>query len=805
MIFLSLRGVPAAVDLSAMRDKMKELGFDPQKINPIIPTEMVIDHSVIVDYARERDAWIKNEDLEFQRNGERFQFLKWAQKQFKNFLIVPPGSGICHQVNLEYLGRVVFNNNGLLYPDSLVGADSHTTMINGLGIVGWGVGGIEAEAAMLGQAIAMVLPQVVGVKLTGKLQGNVNATDLVLTLTEMLRKRGVVGKFVEFFGPGVETLLLSDRATVSNMCPEYGATIGYFPVDFQTIDYLKQTGRDPEHIKLVEGYLRENSLFRDYKTNKDPEFSGDILELDLSTVVPSLSGPKRPHDRVSLSNMKKDFSSALTNKVGFKGYGLTDTSKKVDIEFHGEKHTLTHGSVVIASITSCTNTSNPDVMLAAGLLAQKAVEKGLKVRSYIKTSLSPGSGVVTKYLEKANVLPSLQKLGFDIAGYGCMTCIGNSGELPDPVAEALTKNDIVGASVLSGNRNFEGRVHNLVRANYLASPPLVVAYALAGSVNIDFETEPLGKDSNGKDVYLRDIWPSREEINKITNTVIKPEFFKEVYDKITKGTDKWNELKVKDSALFEWDPKSTYIKRPPFFDVISKKVDKITPIKNARVLLSFGDSITTDHISPAGNISKTSSAAKYLISNGVEPKDFNQYGTRRGNFEVMARGTFANVRIVNKLVQEVGPKTVHIPSGKIADNYEIAEQYKKENIPTIVLAGKEYGSGSSRDWAAKGPLLLGIRAVIAESYERIHRSNLIGMGILPLEYQKGENAESLGLTGRELFNIELPEKLTIGQIVEVTTDTGKKFKVKARIDTEPEIEYYKDGGILIYVMKKLMK
>jgi aconitate hydratase len=603
-------GVPAAVDLSAMRDKMKELGFDPQRINPIIPTEMVIDHSVIVDYAREKDAWIKNEDLEFERNGERFQFLKWAQKQFKNFLIVPPGSGICHQVNLEYLGRVVFNNNGLLYPDSLVGADSHTTMINGLGIVGWGVGGIEAEAAMLGQAISMVLPQVVGVKLTGKLKSHVNATDLVLTLTEMLRKRGVVGKFVEFYGPGVETLLLSDRATISNMCPEYGATIGYFPVDFQTIEYLKQTGRDPENIKVVEEYLRNNSLFRDYKNNSDPEFSGDILELDLSTVVPSLSGPKRPHDRVALSNMKKDFTAALTNKVGFKGYGLTDTNKKVDITFDNKKHTLTHGSVVIASITSCTNTSNPDVMLAAGLLAQKAVEKGLTVKPYIKTSLSPGSGVVTKYLEKANVLPHLQTLGFDIAGYGCMTCIGNSGELPEPVADALSKNDIVGASVLSGNRNFEGRVHNLVRANYLASPPLVVAYALAGNVNIDFETEPIGKDKNGKDVFLKDIWPTREEISKLLNTVIKPEFFKEVYDKITKGTDKWNQLKVKDSALFEWDPKSTYIKKPPFFDVISKKVDKIIPIKGARVLLSFGDSITTDHISPAGNISKTSSAAK---------------------------------------------------------------------------------------------------------------------------------------------------------------------------------------------------
>jgi aconitate hydratase len=784
-------GVPAAVDLSAMRDKMKELGKDPQKINPIIPTEMVIDHSVIVDYARDKDAWIKNEELEFSRNKERFQFLKWAQKQFKNFLIVPPGSGICHQVNLEYLGRVVFNNSGLLYPDSLVGADSHTTMINGLGIVGWGVGGIEAEAAMLGQTISMVLPQVVGVKLTGKLQPHVNATDLVLTITEMLRKRGVVGKFVEFFGPGVEHLPLSDRATIANMCPEYGATIGYFPVDNQTIEYLKTTGRDTEHIKVVEHYLRENGLFRDYK-GKDPTFTGDVVNLDLSTVVPSLSGPKRPHDRVSLSNMKNDFTSALTNKVGFKGYGLKeqDVSKKVDFTYNGEKHSLSQGSVVIASITSCTNTSNPDVMLAAGILAKNAVEKGLKIKPFIKTSLSPGSGVVTHYLETAKVLPYLEQLGFTIAGYGCMTCIGNSGELPEPVAEALSKNDIVGASVLSGNRNFEGRVHNLVRANYLASPPLVVAYALAGNVNIDFETEPIGKGSDGKDVFLRDIWPSREVLNDTVNSVIKPEMFKQVYDKITKGTDRWNNLQINDNSLFDWDEKSTYIKRPPFFDAINRKVEKITPIKNARVLLSFGDSITTDHISPAGNISKTSSAAKYLMGNGVEPKDFNQYGTRRGNFEVMARGTFANVRIVNKLISETGPKTVHIPSGKISDVYEIAELYKKDNTPTIVLGGKDYGSGSSRDWAAKGPLLLGIKAVIAETYERIHRSNLIGMGILPLEYLKGQNAETLGLTGKENYNIELTEKLSIGQIVDVTTDTGKKFQVKARVDTEPEIEYY---------------
>lgn len=696
-------GVPAAVDLAAMRDKMKELKQDPQKINPIIPTDLVIDHSVIVDYARELEAWKKNEEIEFARNKERFQFLKWAKSAFKNFLIVPPGSGICHQVNLEYLARVVFNNNGVLYPDSLVGADSHTTMINGLGIVGWGVGGIEAEAAMLGQSISMVLPQVIGVKLTGKLSPTVNATDLVLTITEMLRKRGVVGKFVEFFGPGVETLTLSDRATVSNMCPEYGATIGYFPVDHKTVDYLNQTGRDPEHIKIIEEYLQRNSMFRDYKSKDYPEFTGDVLHLDLSTVVNSVAGPKRPHDRVPLSNMKTDFTNALTNEVGFKGYGLKPevTTRKADLDYNGHKYTLTHGSVVIAAITSCTNTSNPDVMLGAGLVAKKALEKGLSIAPYVKTSLSPGSGVVTQYLENSGLLPDLQKIGFDIAGYGCMTCIGNSGDLPDPVADALTKNDLVGASVLSGNRNFEGRVHNLVRANYLASPPLVVAYALAGNVNIDFEKEPIGKGKDGNDVYLRDIWPTREETSSLIEKVIKPKMFKEIYDKISKGTGRWNALEVQEAPLFNWDAESTYIKKPPFFDVINNKVDKVSPINNARVLLNFGDSITTDHISPAGNISKTSAAAKYLLARGVQQKDFNQYGTRRGNYEVMARGTFANVRIVNKLISEVGPKTVHIPSGKISDVHEISEMYRQQNTPLIILAGKEYGSGSSRDWAAK--------------------------------------------------------------------------------------------------------
>jgi aconitate hydratase len=595
-----------------MRNTMTELKQNPQKINPIIPTEMVIDHSIIVDHTRVEDAWKKNEELEFKRNRERFQFLKWAKNQFKNFLIVPPGSGICHQVNLEYLARVVFNNNNMLYPDSLVGADSHTTMINGLGVVGWGVGGIEAEAAMLGQPIAMVLPQVVGVKLTGKLRSDVNATDLVLTITQLLRQKGVVGKFVEFYGPGCDTLSLADRATISNMCPEYGATIGYFPVDRQTIEYLRSTGRDADHIKLVEEYLRANSMFRNYVTDNDPEFTGASLEVDLTQIVNSLAGPKRPQDRVPVSQMPSDFTKSLTNKVGFKGFGLKpeDSTKTVKFQHEGKEYNLTHGSVVIASITSCTNTSNPEVMLAAGLLAKNAVKRGLTVNPFIKTSLSPGSGVVTKYLEVAGFLPYLHQLGFDVAGYGCMTCIGNSGELPEALSEAITGNDIVASSVLSGNRNFEGRVHNLVRANYLGSPPLVVAYALAGNVNVNFDTTPIGKDSNGKNVMLSEIWPSREELQKLIDTIIKPEMFKEIYDKISKGTERWNSLEVNDKPLYDWDEESTYIKRPPFFDKIKQTTTSVTPIKNARVLLNFGDSITTDHISPAGNIAKTSAAAR---------------------------------------------------------------------------------------------------------------------------------------------------------------------------------------------------
>jgi aconitate hydratase len=799
-------GVPAVVDLAAMRDTMIKLGHDPQKINPLIPTELVIDHSILADFAKTKDSAFKNEELEFKRNRERFEFLKWGQEQFKNFRIVPPGSGICHQVNLEYLARVVFNNNGLLYPDSLVGADSHTTMINGLGIVGWGVGGIEAEAAMLGQALAMVLPQVVGFKLTGTLNQKVTATDLVLTITEMLRKRGVVGKFVEFFGSGVAGLSLADRATISNMCPEYGATIGYFPPDFQTMDYLKLTGREADQIKLCEEYLRANKLFVDYKNDKQADFSGDVMSLDLSSIVPSLAGPKRPHDKVSVDYMKSDFNNALTAKLGFKGFGLSEKQKEKEatITYDGVKYPFPHGSIVIAAITSCTNTSNPDVMLAAGMLAQKAVELGLVVKPYIKTTLSPGSGVVTKYLENAGVLSYMEKLGFYIAGYGCMACIGNSGELPDEIMDSINNDEVIAASVLSGNRNFEGRVHSHTAANYLASPPLVIAYALAGRVNIDFEKEALGKDNNGNDVFLRDIWPTRDEISKVVEQNIKPKMFKEIYDKISLGTDNWNSLEVPKTPVYDWSDDSTYIKKPPFFDNLLNNKTNEGNINDARCLLNLGDSITTDHISPAGKIAKTSSAAKYLRSRNVEDKDFNQYGTRRGNYEVMARGTFANVKIINKLIKERGPKTVHLPTGKIDAVYDIAAMYKEEGTNLIVLGGKEYGSGSSRDWAAKGPLIQGIKAVIAESYERIHRSNLVGMGIMPLQYKKGDSTDSLGLTGQEHFTLHVPEKVEVGMDVVVKTDCGKEFTVKARIDTEPEIEYYRDGGILIYVMKKLM-
>lgn len=791
-----------------MRDAMKRLGGDPSKINPLCPVDLVIDHSVQVDYAGTKDSADQNEKMEFSRNKERFSFLKWGSKAFDNFSIVPPGSGIVHQVNLEYLARVVFDRNDLLYPDSVVGTDSHTTMINGLGVTGWGVGGIEAEAVMLGQTISMVLPQVVGFKLTGELNKHVTATDLVLRCVEMLRKRGVVGKFVEFYGPGVRNLSLADRATIANMAPEYGATMGYFPIDDRTIEYLNLTGRDSGHVQLIEKYLRQQGMFVKHDGSQaEPTYSGDIMHLDLASVEPALSGPKRPHDRVDFSNMKKDFTTCLTNKVGFKGFGLTeaDTKKSAKFQYKGKEYEFNHGSVVIAAITSCTNTSNPDVMLAAGLLAKNAVEKGLSVKPYIKTSLSPGSHVVTEYFKTAGVDKYLDQLGFTTAGYGCMTCIGNSGEIPDEVQDTIVKNDLVAAAVLSGNRNFEGRVHPHTRANYLASPPLVVAYALAGTVDFDFETQPLGKDKSGKDVFLRDIWPSRDQITKVTGSSITAKMFKDTYSTILKGSPMWQNLEAPTGKLYQWDESSTYIHNPPFFQTTDAAIKPIASIKSAHCLLNVGDSITTDHISPAGKIAKTSPAARYLQSKGVSEKDFNSYGSRRGNDEIMARGTFANTRLINKMVSKVGPTTVHIPTGQEMAVFDAAKAYMDAGVPTIVLAGNEYGSGSSRDWAAKGPYLQGIKAVIAQSYERIHRSNLVGMGILPLQFKSGESADSLGLTGKEQFNIDTQGgQLKVGQDVVVTTNCGKKFTVTCRLDTDPEIAYYQNGGILQYVLRKLM-
>jgi len=800
-------GVPAVVDLAAMRSAVARLGGDPQKINPVVPADLVVDHSVQVDYYRSQDALKSNLQMEMQRNAERFSFLKWGAKAFDNFQIVPPGSGIVHQVNLEYLARVVFDTNDVLYPDSLVGTDSHTTMIDGLGVAGWGVGGIEAEAVMLGQAISMVLPQVVGYKLTGTLPTNVTATDLVLTIVQNLRKKGVVGKFVEFYGPGLSELSLADRATIANMAPEYGATMGFFPVDKRTLEYLEQTSRTPEKLAYVEAYLRAQNMFIDHDQKNDEPVYSDTLELDLSTIVPCVSGPKRPHDRVTVSDMPSDFKACLTNPVGFKGFGLSEEETKNSAEFEhdGQKYTMRHGDVVIAAITSCTNTSNPSVMLGAGLLAKNAIEAGLTTKPYIKTSLAPGSGVVTEYLNRSGLSPYLDQMGFSLVGYGCTSCIGNSGEIPQPVGKAIDEGDIVASAVLSGNRNFEGRVHPQTRANYLASPPLVVAYAIAGNVDFDFETQPLGQNKEGKDVFLRDIWPSSHDIQEVVNKNVVSSMFKEVYQSITRGTDEWNSLEVTDSKIYGWE-KSTYINHPPFFQTMTLDIDEPQNIDKAYALLNLGDSITTDHISPAGKIARNSPAARYLESRGVAPKDFNTYGARRGNDEVMARGTFANTRLVNKFVSKAGPTTLHIPSGEELAIFDAAERYQKEGNQLIILAGKEYGSGSSRDWAAKGPYLQGVKAVIATSYERIHRSNLVGMGILPLQYKKGEDTETLGLTGKERFSIDITTNpIKVADVITVTTDTGKSFEVNCRLDTEVELAYYHHGGILQYVIRKMVK
>ncbi|EDO44943.1 predicted protein [Nematostella vectensis] len=807
VVLQDFTGVPAVVDFAAMRDAIKRLGGDPAQINPLCPADLVIDHSVQVDFTRNTTALKKNQDLEFERNKERFLFLRWGSKALQNMTIIPPGSGIVHQVNLEYLARVVFDKNGVLYPDSVVGTDSHTTMINGLGIVGWGVGGIEGEAVMLGQAISMVLPKVVGYKLVGGVNQLVTSTDIVLTITKDLRQRGVVGKFVEFFGPGVAELSIADRATIANMCPEYGATVGFFPVDDKSMLYLRQTGRDESKIAMIEAYLKASKLFRDYNDpSSDPVFS-EVVELDLSTVVPSLSGPKRPHDRVSVSGMKEDFQQCLNNKIGFKGFGIPPEKQtdEAPFTFEGTEYKLRHGSVVISAITSCTNTSNPSVMLGAGLLAKKAVQAGLSVSPYIKTSLSPGSGVVTYYLQESGVLPYLEQLGFSVVGYGCMTCIGNSGPLSEPVGEAIEKGDLVACGILSGNRNFEGRIHPLTRANYLASPPLCIAYAIAGTVLIDFEKDPLGKSSDGKDVFLRDIWPTRDEIQEVERQYVIPSMFKEVYSKIQTGNAQWNSLDAPDSLLYPWDEKSTYIKSPPFFEAMTRELPEIKGIQNAAVLLNLGDSVTTDHISPAGSISRTSPAARYLSDRGLTPREFNSYGSRRGNDAVMARGTFANIRLVNKFIGKASPKTKHFPSGDTMDIFDAAERYQKEGRTTIILAGKDYGSGSSRDWAAKGPWMQGVRAVVAQSYERIHRSNLVGMGIIPLQFLEGESAETLGLTGQEAYNINLPQELSTGQVIDVSLSDGRSFKAKVRFDTDVELTYFKHGGILNYMIRRMLK
>jgi len=802
-------GVPAVVDLAAMRDAAASLKADPERINPLVPVDLVIDHSVMVDHFASTSAFVQNVELEYARNGERYQFLRWGQQAFRNFRVVPPGTGICHQVNLEYLGQSVWTRDEdgeeLAYPDTVVGTDSHTTMINGIGVLGWGVGGIEAEAAMLGQSISMLIPEVIGFRLTGKLQEGATATDLVLTVTEMLRKKGVVGKFVEFYGPGLAAMSVEDRATIANMAPEYGATCGFFPVDEKTIAYLTATGRDPARVALVEAYCKQQGLWR---TDDEPEFT-DTLELSLADVRPSLAGPKRPQDRVVLGALADGFTKVMTEEFK-KGAELKKRTSVADTQ-----HDIGHGDVVIAAITSCTNTSNPSVMLAAGLVARNARKKGLQVKPWVKTSLAPGSQVVTDYLARAGVDDDLNALGFNLVGYGCTTCIGNSGPLPPAISQSVADNDLVVASVLSGNRNFEGRVNQDVRANYLASPPLVVAYALAGSVYVNLETDPLGTGSDGKPVYLRDIWPSNKEIEDTVRSAVTPEMFAQRYADVFKGDEHWQGIKVGAGRTYAWDKKSTYVQNPPYFEGMSMTPKAPGDVKNARVLGLFGDSITTDHISPAGSIKKASPAGAYLTEHGVPQSEFNSYGARRGNHEVMMRGTFANIRIKNQMVKNddgsvvEGGYTLHQPSGERMFIYDAAMRYQKEKSDLVIFAGKEYGTGSSRDWAAKGTTLLGVRAVIAESFERIHRSNLIGMGVIPLQFQDGQSWSSLGLTGEEQVSISDVASLTPRQKVtlKIARSSGKtdEVEVLCRIDTENEVEYFRNGGILHYVLRGLAK
>ena len=812
VVLQDFTGVPCVVDLAAMRAAMQRLGGDPRKINPLVPCDLVIDHSVQVDAFASRTAEQENLKLEFERNQERYEFLKWGQQSLTNFRAVPPGMGIVHQVNLEYLATVVLTKKSgketIVYPDSVVGTDSHTTMINGLGVLGWGVGGIEAEAVMLGQPTYMLLPEVVGMELTGKLPEGATATDLVLTITQALRKHGVVGKFVEFFGSGALLMSLADRATIANMAPEYGATMGFFPVDDKACDFLQSTGRDTKTVELVRAYYKAQGMLWSAKSEK-PAYSAE-LKLDLATVVPSLAGPKRPQDRVALADMSKDFRAALTKDLKSRGFALQSEQLGAQAVVNdASQSTLQHGSVVIAAITSCTNTSNPSVMLGAGILAQKAAAKGLKQKPWVKTSLAPGSRVVTDYLTRAGLLPSLEKVGFHVVGYGCTTCIGNSGPLPQPVAEAVREKNLVAAAVLSGNRNFEGRVNPDVKANYLASPPLVVAYALAGRVDIDLQTEPIGVGKDGAPVFLKDIWPTQKEVEDAQQRSMSPKTFRSVYSTVDQGPKQWRKIKAKKSDLFSFSKNSTYVQEPPFFLAMDRSSGAISGIDGARCLLLLGDSVTTDHISPAGNIKKDSPAGRFLIENGVQPADFNSYGARRGNDRVMTRGTFANIRLRNLMCDQEGGWSKHLPSGDVVAVYDAAMRYKEKNTPLCVIAGKEYGTGSSRDWAAKGTFLLGVRFVLAESYERIHRSNLVGMGVLPLQFHDGQNAQSLGITGHEVFSIAIDDTLRPGQAIHVVLKDAKTGETRTvpticRIDTAVEVDYYRNGGILQTVLKKLL-
>ncbi|HDU0717203.1 TPA: aconitate hydratase AcnA [Staphylococcus pseudintermedius] len=811
VILQDFTGVPAVVDLASLRKAMDDVGGDLTKINPEVPVDLVIDHSVQVDSYANPESLERNMKLEFERNYERYQFLNWATKAFDNYNAVPPATGIVHQVNLEYLANVVHvreeNGEQVAFPDTLVGTDSHTTMINGLGVLGWGVGGIEAEAGMLGQPSYFPIPEVIGVRLTNELPQGANATDLALRVTELLRKKGVVGKFVEFFGPGVDKLPLADRATIANMAPEYGATCGFFPVDDETLKYLRLTGRSDEHIETVETYLKQNHLFFD--VNEEPNYT-DVVDLDLSTVEASLSGPKRPQDLIFLSDMKKEFEKSVTAPAGNQGHGLdkAEFDKTATVNFKdGSTTEMTTGDIAIAAITSCTNTSNPYVMLGAGLLAKKAVEKGLEVPSYVKTSLAPGSKVVTGYLRDSGLQSYLDQLGFNIVGYGCTTCIGNSGPLLEEIEKAIADEDLLVTSVLSGNRNFEGRIHPLVKANYLASPPLVVAYALAGTVDIDLHSEALGQDQQGNDVFLKDIWPSIQEVADAVESVVTPELFKEEYKSVYDNNELWNQIDTTDQPLYDFDPQSTYIQNPTFFQGLSKEPSAIQPLSNLRVMGKFGDSVTTDHISPAGAIGKDTPAGQYLTANGVSPRDFNSYGSRRGNHEVMVRGTFANIRIKNQLAPGTeGGYTTYWPTGEVMPIFDAAMKYKEDGTGLVVLAGNDYGMGSSRDWAAKGTNLLGVKTVIAQSYERIHRSNLVMMGVLPLQFKEGESADTLGLDGTETIAVDLDENVQPGQIVKVTATkedgTTVEFDVTARFDSNVEIDYYRHGGILQLVLRK---